>query len=245
VGTDNDSLSDVQSSDHTTQQANKGHFLRLIGLLGELLITAGAVCLLFAVYQLWWTNVESAQQTNKARAEVQELFDNARKVTKGGTDTVPKVGKAFGFLYIPRLRDHVWKTPLIEGTERPQLARGIGHYVKTAMPGQIGNFAIAGHRATHGEPFANFDQLKAGDKVFVETVDGWFTYQLMRDEIVRPQDVWTISVQPLTVDPLPSNRLITLTTCNPRWASTQRWAFWGMLIGFGSRAEGPPKEVDE
>ncbi len=59
---------------------------------------------------------------------------------------------------------------IVEGTEpRRQLEKGPGHYRGTALPGQVGNFAVAGHRVGKGEPFLNLDQLRAGDAVIVET----------------------------------------------------------------------------
>jgi len=76
----------------------------------------------------------------------------------------------------------------------------------------------------------------------------WVVYELKRDKIVAPSDVWVIQPQPFTANntagpPLPSDKLITLTTCNPRWASTQRWAYWGIQLA-ATPASGPaPSEV--
>ena len=66
---------------------------------------------------------------------------------------------------------------------------------------------------------------------------------MKRDKIVAPSDVWVIQPQPFTANntagpPLPSDKLITLTTCNPRWASTQRWAYWGIQLA-ATPASGP------
>ncbi|MFP5282231.1 MAG: sortase domain-bontaining protein [Actinomycetes bacterium] len=56
----------------------------------------------------------------------------------------------------------------------------MGHYPSTAGPGQVGNFALAGHRITHGQPFARLLELDRGDKVVVETRDAVYTYVLER-----------------------------------------------------------------
>ena len=122
------------------------------------------------------------------------------------------------------------------------LAEGIGHYPGTAMPGQVGNFATAAHRATHGEPLRYVDQLQVGDNVYVQTQGYWYTYKLVRTQIVSPADTWSISPQPFDV-PLASNRLLTLTTCNPRWASYERWIWWGTLSSKQPRTQGPPRMV--
>lgn len=225
------------SSAAPAQPSKDSRARRTLFVIGELLITAGVLALLFVAYQLWWTNVQSAQQTSQARVEAQHA------ISASGAEKPVSIGKAFGLLYIPRLRDHVWATPIVQGVERPQLARGVGHYPKSAMPGQVGNFALAGHRATHGEPFAHFDDLRDGDKVYVETKQGFFTYVLVRDQIVQPTDLWVINPQPFPTDPLPNDRIITLTTCNPRWASYERWAYWGVLTEVRPLSAGPPAEV--
>ena len=158
----------------------------------------------------------------------------------------PIPAEAFGLMYIPRLRDHVWATPLIEGVEDSDLAKGLGHFPDSAMPGEVGNSAFAGHRATHGEPLAHVDQLQAGDLVYIETAVGWYTYKLRTDQIVAPTDVWV--VDPVPGQPqgtTPTESLITLLTCNPRWGSTQRWVWWGVLTDARGRDQGPPPELAE
>ena len=210
-------------------------------------MTLGVLSALFAAYQLWWTNVVAAHETDQAREQAQSAIDDAPAVPANAVQppepVQPPTGKAFALMYIPRLRDKVWDLPVLQGVSTKELARGVGHYPDTALPGEAGNFAVAGHRATHGEPFADFDQLQAGDNVYIETADSWFTYQLRKDRIIAPKDVWVIGVHPLARNELPSDRLITLTTCNPRWASTQRWAFWGELTALQPRQAGPPPGV--
>ena len=227
-------------ADQPVSGHSKSTTAKVIGVSGELIITFGVLCLLFAIYQLWWTNVAAASQTSAARSEAQAFINGLDQPS--WANGIPPQGTPFGLMYIPRLRDHVWATPIVQGVDRPQLAQGVGHYMQTAMPGQAGNVGIAGHRATNGEPFANFDQLRKGDKVYIVTSAGWFTYELQRDKIVDPSEVWTISPQPFPDDPLPSDHLITLTTCNPRWASTTRWIYWGVQIA-QSPVEQPPAEV--
>jgi sortase A len=110
------------------------------------------------------------------------------------------------------------------------LAKGVGHYPGTALPGEIGNFAVAGHRATHGEPFAKFEELRAGDQVLVETATATFVYELTEDTMVKPKGTWVIDDVP--GEPLvePTQRLLTLTSCEPRWNATKRWIWWGVLV---------------
>ena len=71
---------------------------------------------------------------------------------------------AFVLLRIPKFGKD-WEKPVVEGVGEDDLARGIGHYPQTQLPGQPGNFAIAGHRVTHGSPFRKLLELQKGDQV--------------------------------------------------------------------------------
>jgi sortase A len=130
---------------------------------GELLITAGLVVLLFVAYQLVWTNYEAHKATDSVSSDLRDSWDRPDPTgASGATTRGPKkvdFGKGFAFLHIPRLGKN-WTIPVVEGVDLPSLAKGVGHYPKTAQPGQVGNFAVAGHRATNGEPFAYLDKMR-------------------------------------------------------------------------------------
>lgn len=209
---------------------------RLVGgFLGEVLITLGVVLLLLVVYQVWWTNVQSAAATNSERAAIVHQWQQPLAPGTGAAGPTPtQYGAGFGLLYIPRLRDKVWALPILEGVGLDLLAQGAGHYPGTALPGQIGNFAIAAHRATHNEPFRDIDQLLVGDKVYVQTRGHWFSYVLDQNLIVQPTDTSVIQPVPGHPDQAPRQALITLTTCNPRWASYERWIWFGHLVAAGT-----------
>jgi sortase A len=217
----------------------------IVGGFGEVLMTLGALLLLMVVYQLFWTNVVSAQAIASGRDDIlQGWRDSAPAPAPSPTPMAePAVGTGFGLLYIPRMKPKVWGLPIVQGTTKDELARGAGHYVGTAMPGGIGNFAIAAHRSTHDEPFANIDALKVGDKVYVRTRDWWFTYTLVKDNPnLTPTDVWVVDPVPGHPGATPNQALITLTTCTPRYGSTGRWAWWGSLTGW-SPADSPPDGI--
>ena len=224
--------------------------------IGELFITLGALLLLMCVYQLWWTNVESAQAIAAGRDEITAGWRDQGSLpvapnpnpnpTASGTASpraaaTPTYGSGFALLYIPAMRDKVWGLPVSQGTGKDVLARGAGHYKNTALPGEVGNFALAAHRSTHNEPFANVDDLRVGDKVYVQTREAWFTYTLQKDDsTLTPRDVWVIQPVPGQPGVTPTKKLITLTTCTPRYGSTGRWAWWGELSDTRPAAEGPP-----
>lgn len=217
--------------------------------LGEVLMTAGLVLLLFVAYQLVWTNVEARREQGQVADAIREAWD--RPPRENGQDPgdpadpgppgIDEVafGEGFAFLRIPRLGED-YTVPVLEGVALDVLSRGVGHYPDTARPGRVGNFAVAGHRSTNGEPFAALDRLRPGDAVVAETRRSWFTYVVDRTRIVAPTDVWVIDPVPGSPGAEPTDRLLTLTTCNPRWSSTQRLIVFGHLEERRSKAAGPP-----
>lgn len=209
--------------------------------LGELLITAGVVVLLFCVYQLFWTNVEAHRAQHKVSDSIREQWSRPEPAGVPGTVHISKrnFGKGFAFMHIPKLGKK-FSVPVVQGVSLPDLSRGVGHYPRSALPGQVGNFAVAGHRATNGQPFADLDRVHKGDSVVVETRDVWFTYVIDRTRIVAPSDTWVIDPVPGKKGVKPTRRLLTLTTCNPRWASTQRLIVWGHLQAQQPRNQGRP-----
>ena len=214
--------------------------------LGELLMTVGLVLLLFVAYQLVWTNVEA----QRAQGQVSDQLRDQWERPTGTTAVAPAVverddvrkGKGFAFLHIPRLGKD-YSVPVLEGVGLGVLARGVGHYPQTALPGEIGNVGIAGHRATNGEPFAYLDRLRPGDALILETDRHWLTYVVDSSKIVLPTDVWVLDPVPGQPDAEPTEQLITLTTCNPRWGSTERLIVFGHLENQRLKTAGPPPEL--
>jgi sortase A len=207
--------------------------------LGELLITGGLVLLLFCAYQLLWTNVQADRAQQRVGNTLREQWRDQPRPEAPVRLTSSDFGKGFAFLHVPRL-GRKYTVPVVEGVTLPDLSRGVGHYPSTALPGAVGNFAVAGHRATNGEPFAALDRMKAGDAVVVETRDTWFTYVVDRTRIVAPTAVWVLDPVPGKPKATPTEPLITLTTCDPRWGSTHRLIVFGHLTGEQDATEGTP-----
>ena len=124
----------------------------------------------------------------------------------------PLVGAAVGQLWIPRIGI---SDTIVQGVGDAQLEQGPGHYPGTALPGEIGNVAIAGHRTTYAHPFYNLDALGAGDAIYVLTTQGYFRYTVTASQIVSPDDT-------AVLDATPGKATLTLTTCNPRYSAAQR-----------------------
>jgi sortase A len=240
----------------------------VVRVSAELLMTIAVILALFVVYHLWWTGFMSAQAADGARQELEQSWEvppprpsvvddtgsPTPSLSPSPTSSTPApasssaepapvsaaLGDAFGMIYMPRLKDKVWGLPLIHGIDDRSLARGIGYFPGTAAPGQLGNFALAGHRATNGEPLRDIDRLQDGDLVIVRTREAWFTYRLDRDLIVQPSDIWVIDRNPFAAEGAQLDRRLTIVTCHPRWGSSQRWIWWGTLTNVRSAEDGPP-----
>ena len=209
--------------------------------LGELLVTAGAVLALFGGYQLLWTNVIAAEAQRELTGDLRRSWDGPDLAPRpAGQPGEPAAGTGLALLHIPRLGAG-WVRPVVQGVEAAALAQGVGHYAQTALPGQVGNFAMAGHRATHGEPLRYLDQMRTGDAVIVETRDTWFTYQVRADPTVVATTALQV-IAPARGDarPVPGERLLTLTTCHPRWSSERRMIVHATLVEERPRTHGPP-----
>lgn len=116
---------------------------------------------------------------------------------------------------------------VVEGVGVEHLRLGPGHYPDTSLPGQAGNFAVAGHRTTYDAPFSDLDQLVPGDEVWVTDRAGErYTYRVVAQRIVDPDDAGV-----LAADPLGTGRpLLTLTTCHPRFSNAERLIVFAELL---------------
>lgn len=213
-----------------------------IRLVAELAITLGVVLAALVFYILVWTGHQTAQ----AQGDLKDDFHAQQSKHSGGKKAAaveaPESGEGLGILHIPALGDD-WEWVVVEGVTDDDLARGPGHFPETALPGEVGNFAVAGHRATHGEPFANLDRVGVDDVVVVETVDGWLTYRVMWQRILSPSATEVLA--PVAGHPgdKASQRTLTLVTCNPRWGSSERLVIGAQLVEERAAAAGPPDAI--
>lgn len=208
----------------------------IVRAFAELAITAGLVLTVFVFYVLVWTNHRTAGEQDELLRDFQVQQRHGRDAAE--TTAAPESGEGFGILHIPALGD--WSWVVVEGVDDDDLARGPGHFPETALPGEVGNFAVAGHRATHGEPFADLDRLAEGDPVVVETVDGWLVYEVTWVRILSPHATEVLA--PVAGHPGEKavHRTLTLVTCHPRWSSTERLVVGAQLVERRGADAGPP-----
>jgi sortase A len=208
--------------------------------IGEVFITTGVLMLLFVSYQLWWTNVRAHAQADKEASSLQNDWASG----KGAPGTF-EPGQGFALLHIPKLDVVV---PIAEGVSNKKvLDKGmVGHYgegaLKTAMPdAKTGNFALAGHRNTHGEPFRYINKLSPGDAIVVETQDEYFVYKMTSMlPVTAPSNTSVIDPIPKGSGFTKAGRYITLTTCTPEFTSKYRLIVWGKMVEERPRSKGKP-----
>ncbi|MEU6080627.1 class E sortase [Streptomyces sp. NPDC047108] len=225
----------------------------------EVAVTLGLLVLLLVVHQLWWTNREARAGAERQVQALEEEWGGApgnREAglspedqeprspdqdgpepgpdRSGGRSAPPRWDQAYAVLRIPRIGV---TAPVAQGISKSGvLNRGyVGHYPGTAQPGGAGNFALAGHRNTHGEPFRYINRLRPGDVVRVDTREARFTYRV---EKTLPQ---TTAADGSVIGAVPRSSVrpqygfdergyyITLTTCTPEYTSKYRLVVWGRL----------------
>ncbi|GLZ07213.1 class E sortase [Actinomadura sp. NBRC 104412] len=191
---------------------------------GELLLTFGLVVLLFAAYEF----IGKAWEAERAQADL------GRRWERG----LPVPGDPIGRLHIPRLGKR-WI--VAEGVSRRALAKGPGHYPRSENPGEVGNVAIAGHRMP--SVFWNLDRLRRGDPVVLETRRAWFVYRATLSKVVPPTRVQVVAHNPDAPGAKPTRRLLTLTTCNPKFDNYQRLIVRAELVRAQAKSAGRPPEL--
>jgi sortase A len=207
-------------------------------------MTAGVVILLFAVYQLYGTGVTTARAQDRLERQLaDEWSDPPPSETSEASEPSatpvrpappPELGAPVAVMTIPRLGED-YRHVVVEGVGREELKKGPGHQPGTAWPGQLGNTVLAGHRTTYGAPFGRFDELAAGDDVVVTDASGSYTYRISGTEIVDPSDTAVILPVPRQPGTTPTQRLLTLITCTPKYSAKYRLIITGELVSQGER----------
>jgi sortase A len=228
----------------------------VVRTFSELCITAGALIVLFVVYVLFWTGVQasgaSEGQIHSLEQEWAQRPHTPAQAPGASTaagapeqGTVPagpayRDGRPFAVMYVPRF-GRTWDWPVLEGTSTGTLKKGLGHYAGTARLGETGNFSVAGHRRTYGDPFKDFPELRRGDAVVVNDGTTWFTYRIEKKPYLTvPSDVGVVDPVPRKAGFDGPGRYLTLTTCDPEWGSSHRLIAWAHLDATQPVSEGRP-----
>lgn len=216
---------------------------RVAGTVGAFVFVGGAALLLWLAYMLWFTGLS----TSRAQEEMGQWWAAdvgtspepsatpvrfAAPLPRTEAAEPPDTGDAYAVVWFsrsPGSGNPIRSDPLfvVEGTDPAHLRKGPGHYPGTDGPGDVGNFAISGHRTTYGAPFGRLDELRTGDRVHVvDRERRQWTYRVVTQRIVVPDDTWVLGPDPLGT----GGRMMTLTTCHPRWSASQRLVVFAELV---------------
>lgn len=230
---------------------------RRVQVLGWTLIWSGVFVLGYLGWQLIGTDVvnartqaeaevqlvESLEQTRQALPKVEEVAVppgapvSAPEIVEYHPENRPEEDNEFAHMSIARLGV---EAVVFEGVSPETLARGPGHIPGTSLPGQPGNAVISGHRTTYGAPFFDFDLLKPGDRIEIETAIGIHVYEVRESFVVLPTDIWVTDDKP--------GGWLTLTTCTPKFSARERLIITAELVdgpnvGYISVLEGRLEEL--
>lgn len=181
------SAASPRASGNGRGSASRGDAIRTcVRGLGQFLVTCGCVLMLFVVYEVWVSNLFADRKQHQVRQQLATAWKNGKDPLKGqdrlnlptGKQVVLPTGQAFANLYIPEFGKDFARA-IVQGTDDSDLEAGPGHYVTSQLPGQLGNFAVAGHRVGKGEPFLNLDKLRPGDAIVVQTARNWYVYTVL------------------------------------------------------------------
>ncbi|MDN5899090.1 MAG: class E sortase [Brachybacterium sp.] len=224
----------------------------VIGILGELLLTLGALLLLFLIWQLWWTDVVADREQSGILAGLEQEWGEVDAQTvalrQEGPPPVPGTPsdtKVWGTMHVPSFDRPEF--PLAEGVSLEQVlnVKGAGHYPGTALPGEVGNVAIAGHRNTYGRVFEDIARLGAGDPIVVETADAFYVYEVTETLIVQPEDVEVIAPTPGQPGVEPTAQMLTMTACHPMFSARERIIVHAEFAYWTKRSDGIPEALAE
>ena len=224
-------------------------------VVGTILIACGVIVALYGVWTAWGENEFYALTQSNAAAK----YHSEPQSTVGATSSPDQVngkkfldaaaathlGDVFAKMYVPRFGKN-WSRLVGEGVKwHPVLNEiGVGHYPSSQLPGEVGNFAVAGHRGGFGGAFLNIHRLTKGDHVYLETNAGWFSYTYLQTKIVKPADVDVIGEVPKELTGhVAGERYMTMTSCTPVYVNTNRIIVWLKLDEVRTLEQGPPAEI--
>jgi sortase A len=209
--------------------------------------TLGVLMFGFIAYQLWGTGIQTERAQDRLGREFEKEIAalpappdtiapaaTAPSVDPSTGQPVPSVppettvptgpvdqdygvvrdGDGIGKITIPKIGLGAY---YVAGVSVDDLAKAVGHFPRSVVPGQLGNAALAAHRTTHKALFGDLDKLDPGDHIEIQTIlGGAYVYVVTSSEVVEPSDYHVVT------DSDPTKATLTLITCTPRTRSTQR-----------------------
>jgi sortase A len=187
---------------------------KVMALLAGALLAAGLVVAGMAAYKVIDPRAPAREQALQQQLRTQWQTPVPQPKAAGAPAVKVETGKPFALLRIPALgRD--WQFAVVEGATLAQLSTGPGHVTGTQLPGQLGNFAVAAHDITAGNPFLHLKSLRAGDAIYVTTKYATYKYLVTGEHVVRYTEVSVLAPVPGSPGATATSAHITLITCTP------------------------------
>lgn len=235
--------------------------MRITGFTGEVLLTAGALMGLFLGWHLLLNDVIQGDRQNQSAMSLAQQWQAPSPDSGDSTPATqavnpsqeeppvtssPAEGEAFALLYVPRFGEDYVRS-IAEGVDLETVLNsrtlGVGRYLESQQLGEVGNFAVAAHRTTWGATFGDIGELRIGDRIYVEVPEGWHSYVFRNLEYVWATEVDVLNAFPKMNVESPESRIITLTSCHPRFSEAERIIAYGVYEGWFPRDGGPPSEI--
>ena len=173
------------------------HGRRATRLAAWVLLATGLIALGYAAYVV--ADAHAYQATERKRLE--QARNNAVVVPPSNTVTALPEGEVIGEIQIRRLG---LTAVVAQGESAATLQRAVGHLSDTALPGELGNVVLAGHRDTFFRPLKG---VRPGDAITLKTQEGDFEYLVESSAVVRPSNIQVLEPT--------GGRTLTLITCFP------------------------------
>lgn len=235
-----------------TPSRGRAAFLYVTGAARDLVVVALALVVAFAAWFLFYTDIQAGRaqdsilsQTAEDWGEIPDKVAPERREDIPVTDPPGTIGEVWGVQHVPAFSRT--SVPIATGTDLERVLNtiGMGWYQETQRPGEIGNFALAGHRTTYGKPLNQIDELEDGDPIVIETKDYFYVYRVTSHEIVKPSENRVIAPVPgdSTWSEEPAERMLTLTACHPDYSLAERYIIHAELDYYTVRSEGVPPDL--
>ena len=237
--------------------------MKVTGVTGEVLVTAGALMGLFLAWHLVLNDTIQGDRQNHSATALSQQWQAPESSGEDQETSSPAVspsndeppitlspaeGEAFALLYVPRFGSDYVRT-IAEGVDVETVLNsrrlGVGRYLESDQLGSYGNFALAAHRTTFGAPFGDIGELRVGDQINVEVPEGWHAYEFRNLEYVWETEVEVLNSFPKMNEEVPGTRVITLTSCHPKFTVAERVIAYGLYSGWYPREGGAPSELAE
>ena len=204
------------------------------------LTAVGSALLIAAVWIGFLSGYLSAsketQRANELLAEPKATSSSAEETDSNLlVEGIPTVGEYFAVIRIPALGKD-WLHTVSEGTT-PEILDdlGVGHYEGTELPGESGNFALAGHSGSSWTPFARLDEVAIGEVVEIETASKKYFYEIVDTETVEETNVKTVYDNPEFGNQTLDDQWLTITTCLTDGPQNLRYVVYAKLVSESAR----------